>query len=450
MTARPRRRVHLAVQLPGADALAGWTDPRPRARVRSPAPRSSTSSPLSSTSPSPSRSPVEFAAFERLGRTAERGLFDFLLLDEGAWPCGRPDRGRDLDAVGRPEPLTTLAALTGVTERLGLAATVDARCTEPYALARALATVDHLSGGRAAWHLASSHDCLNAGDLDRRGTELQRVVTGLWDSWPPSEGAAREFTSSGRHFDGTGAFTVPRPPQGRPVLIRAGDSPEERERAAAHADVVVVRHGTLEEGRAHYADVKRRSARYGRGPDDLKVMAGVGVVLGDTAAGARERAAVGRRREVSPRHAILALERIWGTDLSSYDPDGPLPDFDPVPASGSAGESTGRGDAVALAEKWRALSREKGLSIRETVIEAGGRPSIVGTAATVAGELDRYVRQGAADGFVLLPGHAPGGLDEFVDRVVPLLQERGVFRRRYRGTTLRSHLGLPDPAGEEE
>ncbi|MEU2730722.1 NtaA/DmoA family FMN-dependent monooxygenase [Streptomyces griseoviridis] len=450
MSARPRSRVHLAVCLPAAATAAPpvGTGAESGARFR---PRSR--------SEASSRSPVDFAAYERLARTAEAGHLDFLLLTEpaGLWPREHPGRGRDLDVVGRPEPLTVLAALTGVTERLGLAATVDASFTEPYELARELATLDHLSAGRAAWHLTGTGDARDGGNFrrggcpdpaerDRRAAELQRVVVELWDSWLSPDEPARPFAHRGRHFDIAGEFTVPRPPQGHPVLIQDGNTPRERESAAARADVVVTRHGTLEEARARYADVKRRSARHGRGPDDVRVMSGAGVVLGETAAEARERAAALRRREVSPLHAILTLERIWGTDLSSYDPEGPLPDIDPVPDPALPQGRAGRGDTVALAEKWRALSREKGLSIRETVIEAGRTPSFVGTPAAVAEELVRFVRNGAADGFVLVPGPTPGGLDEFVDRVVPLLQERGAFRTRYRGTTLRTHLGLPEPA----
>ncbi len=259
------------------------------------------------------------------------------------------------------------------------------------------------------------------------------------------DGLPRPFAHRGQHFDIAGEFTVPRSPQGHPVVIQAGDSEEGREFAARTADVIFTRHGTLEDGRAFYADVKGRLAKYGRSADDLKIMPGVSVVLGDTAAEAQERAAEIRRQQVSPQNAILALEQLWGTDLSSYDPDGPFPDFDPVPDPTLTQGRTRRGDTVALAEKWRALSRDKGLSIRQTVIEASARQSFVGTPEAVAADLETFVRQDAADGFILVPHLTPGGLDEFVDRVVPLLQERRAFRTEYRGTTLRSHLGLPDP-----
>lgn len=425
-----RKRMHLAAHFPGVNSTTVWTDPR-------------------------SKSQIDFASFEHLARTAERGLFDFFFLAEGLRLREHKGRIHDLDVVGRPESITVLNALAAVTERLGLAATVNATFNEPYELARRLATLDHLSGGRAAWNVVTSSDAFTGenfrrgGFLDRadryaRATEFVATARELWDSWTP-EGVARPFAHQGQHFDIAGEFGLPRSPQGQPVVIQAGDSDEGREFAAATADVVFTRHGTLDAGREFYADVKGRLATYGRSPEDLKIMPGVTVVLGDTAADAVERAAEIRRRQVSPQNALLALEQIWGVDLSSYDPDGPLPDIDPEPEPALAQGRVRVADPLAVAEKWRALSRAKGLSIRQTVIEASGRQSFVGTPETVAAELDEFVTAGAADGFILVPHLTPGGLDEFVDRVVPLLQERGAFRTEYTGTTLRSHLGLPDP-----
>ncbi|MEW2573972.1 LLM class flavin-dependent oxidoreductase [Streptomyces sp. NPDC047070] len=298
-----------------------------------------------------------FASFERLARTAERGLFDFLLLAGEVPPAGHGGH--------TPEPVTVLNALIAGTERIGLAATVDTASHEPYELARRLATLDHLSAGRAAWNVPAS------ADPPARAAEFVDVSRELWDSWTP-DGIVRPFAHRGRHFDIAGEFTVPRSPQGHPVVIRPCDeSPEGGEFAASTAEVILTRYGTPEAGRAHHAAVKGRLAGYGRDHADLKIMAEVTVVLGDTAAEARERA-------------------------------------------GALGASD-------------------------------GRPSFVGTPESVAAEMEDSVRTGAADGFVLVPHPAPGGLDAFVDRVVPLLQERGAFRTHYTGTTLRSHLGLPEP-----
>ncbi|MGW6901377.1 NtaA/DmoA family FMN-dependent monooxygenase [Streptomyces sp. NPDC054919] len=434
MTAPTRKQMHLAAHFPGVNNTTVWTDPR-------------------------SKSQIDFSSFEHLARTAERGRFDFFFLAEGLRLREHNGRIHDLDVVGRPESLTVLSALAAVTDRLGLAATVNATFNEPYELARRLATLDHLSDGRAAWNVVTSSDAFTGenfrrgGYLDRadrytRAAEFVATARELWDSWTP-DGIPRPFRHQGQHFTIEGEFTVPRSPQGHPVVIQAGDSPEGREFAASAADVIFTRHGTLEAGRTFYTDVKARLAKYGRQPDDLKIMPGVTFVLGDSDAEAQESAAEIRRQRISPQNAILALEQVWGRDLSSYDPDGPLPEIDTDPDSGLVQGRVRIGDPLAVAARWRALSEAKGLSIRQTVIETTGRQSFIGSAETVASELIEFVETDAADGFILVPHLTPGGLDDFVDRVVPLLQERGAFRSEYTGLTLRSHLGLADPVGKD-
>ncbi|MGQ4730547.1 NtaA/DmoA family FMN-dependent monooxygenase [Streptomyces sp. Ju416(a)] len=422
--------MHLAAHFPGVNNTTVWADPR-------------------------SRSQIDFSSFEQLARTAERGKFDFFFLAEGLRLREHNGRVHDLDVVGRPESLTVLNALAAVTERLGLAATVNATFNEPYELARRLATLDHLSGGRAAWNVVTSSDAFTGenfrrgGYLDRadryvRAAEFVATARELWDSWTP-DGVSRPFAHEGPQFTVSGEFTVPRSPQGHPVVIQAGDSSEGREFAASAADIIFTRHGTLEAGRDFYADVKGRLAAYGREADSLKIMPGVTVVVGDNDAEAQEKAAEIRRQQVSPQNAILAAEQIWGTGLSAYDPDGPLPDIDPVPDSRITQGRVRHGDPFAIVARWRALAEAKGLSLRGTVIETTTRQSFIGSPRTVAAELTAFVDQRAADGFILVPHLTPGGLDDVVDRVVPLLQESGAFRSEYTGSTLRSHLGLPEP-----
>ncbi len=424
------RPMHLAAHFPGVNNTTVWADPR-------------------------SRSQIDFSSFEQLARTAERGKFDFFFLAEGLRLREHNGRVHDLDVVGRPESLTVLNALAAVTDRLGLAATVNATFNEPYELARRLATLDHLSAGRAAWNVVTSSDAFTGenfrrgGYLDRadrytRAAEFVATARELWDAWTP-DGTSRPFAHEGTQFTISGEFTVPRSPQGHPVVIQAGDSDEGREFAASAADVIFTRHGTLEAGRAFYADVKARLAAYGREPGELKIMPGVTVVTGDTDAEAQERAAGIRRQQVSPQNAILTAEQIWGTDLSAYDPDGPLPDIDPVPDSEITQGRVRHGDPLATVARWRAVAEAKGLSLRQTVIETTTRQSFIGSPRTVAAELTSFVDGRAADGFILVPHLTPSGLDDFVDRVVPLLQESGAFRSEYTGSTLRSHLGLPEP-----
>ncbi|MED7924596.1 NtaA/DmoA family FMN-dependent monooxygenase [Nonomuraea sp. LP-02] len=437
-----RRRVHLAAHFPGVNNTTVWADPR-------------------------SGSQIDFASFVHLARTAERGTFDFFFLAEGLRLRELKGRIHDLDVAGRPESLTVLSALAAVTERLGLAGTVNATFNEPYELARRLATLDHLSDGRAAWNVVTTSDAftgenfrrggyLDRADRYRRAAEFVRLAGELWDSWAPDAvaadrasgrflrdaGAVGEVRFHGEHFDVEGRSTVPRSPQGRPVIIQAGDSDEGREFAAAHADVIFTPHGSLEDGRRFYADVKRRLSRYGRRPDQLKIMPGATFALGDTEEEAAANAAAIRRAQVGPQTAIAFLEQVWGRDMSAYDPEGPLPDLEPDLSEGVSQGRVAIKDRAAVAAKWRALAEEKHLSIRELVIEVTGRQTFVGTPESVARQIDEHVQAEAADGFILVPHLTPGGLDDFVDRVVPILRERGAFRTHYTGSTLREHLEL--------
>jgi alkanesulfonate monooxygenase SsuD/methylene tetrahydromethanopterin reductase-like flavin-dependent oxidoreductase (luciferase family) len=228
------------------------------------------------------------------------------------------------------------------------------------------------------------------------------------------------------------------------VIFQAGDSDVGRDFAAAAADCIFSRHGNLEAGQAFYRDVKGRLASYGRSSDDLKILPAATFVLGDTPTDAAERAEYIRRQQVSGPTAILFLEQVWNRDLSSYDPDGPLPTVDPdVDApSVSQGRAATPRDKLKTATEWRALAEAKRLSIRDLMIEVTSHASFVGTPAHVAAKIVEAVDLEAADGFILVPHVTPGGLDEFADTVVPILQDGGRFRREYEGSTLRDHLGL--------
>ncbi|GGY81553.1 NtaA/DmoA family FMN-dependent monooxygenase [Streptomyces omiyaensis] len=448
MPATVGRRVHLAAQLPGIHNVTVWSDPR-------------------------SESQISIDSFIRLARTAERGKFDFFFLAEGLRLREHKGRVYDLDIAGRPENLTVLSALAAVTTRLGLAATVNATFNEPYEVARRFATLDRLSGGRAAWNVVTSHDAFTGENFRRggflpeadrytRAAEFLTAARKLWDSWSEDDlkadagtgefiapGAGR-FTHQGRHFDISGRFTTPPGPQGHPVIIQSGESDTGREFAASDAEVVFSRHNRIDAAREFYRDVKRRLAAYGRRPDDLLILPTAGVVVADTDEEAAAYAAEISRGLVGPQTAIAHLEAVWGRDLSGYDPDGPLPDVEPedeVPLL--EGHSVFRKGRAETARQWRRLAEERNLSIRELVIEVGGRQTFVGSPRTVADAIDDYVQTEGADGFVLVPHLVPGGLDDFVDRVVPILQEKGVHRDDYTGGTLRDHLGLsaaPRPA----
>ena len=448
---KPVKQIHLAAHFPGVNNTTVWSDPA-------------------------AGSQIDFSSFVHLARTAERAKFDFLFLAEGLRLREQGGEIYDLDVVGRPDTFTVLTALAAVTERLGLAGTINSTFNEPYEVARQFASLDHLSAGRAAWNVVTSWDEFTGQNFRRGGFLAQEdryerarqfldAATVLFDSWKGDEIVAdREsgvflgdpdagrFDHRVSQFDISGRFNVPRSPQGRPVVFQAGDSVEGREFAASSADAIFTRHGTLEAGREFYADVKNRLARYGRSRDELKIFPAVTFVLGDTDAEAQEKALLIRRQQVSGQTAIKFLEQLWNRDLSGHDPDGPLPGIDPL-----VGENTvarGRAsvrmhrDPLAVAAQWRALAEAKGLSTRDLIIEVTGRQSFIGTPAKVADALNEFVQTDASDGFILAPHITPGGIDDFADTVVPLLQERGVFRTEYEGSTLRDHLGL-SPLGRD-
>ncbi|MEU6557550.1 NtaA/DmoA family FMN-dependent monooxygenase [Streptomyces sp. NPDC046915] len=445
---KPLKQIHLAAHFPGVNNTTVWSDPA-------------------------AGSHIEFASFAHFARTAERAKFDLLFLAEGLRLREQGGEIYDLDVVGRPDTFTVLAALAAVTDRLGLAGTINSTFNEPYEVARQFAGLDHLSGGRSAWNVVTSWDAFTGENFRRggflpqeeryaRAREFLATAHELFDSWRGdeiladqdsgtflSDAKAGAFVHRGEQFDIHGRFNVPRSPQGRPVIFQAGDSEEGREFAASGADAIFSRHATLEEGQAFYTDVKGRLAKYGRGHDQLLILPAATFVLGDTDAEAEELAREVRRQQVSGATAVKHLEFVWNRDLSAYDPDGPLPDVDLVVSE----EHISRGraqvrmyrDPVALAREWRELAEANDWSIRDLIINTGNRQTFVGSPSTVAKTVNEFVQADASDGFVLVPHLTPGGLDPFADRVVPLLQEQGVFRADYEGTTLRDHLGLAHP-----
>ena len=442
----PSKQIHLAVHFPGVNNTTVWSDPA-------------------------AGSNIDFSSFVHLAQTAERAKFDFFFLAEGLRLREQNGQIYDLDVAGRPDTFVVLSALAAVTDRLGLAGTISSTFNEPFEVARQFATLDHLSAGRAAWNVVTSWDAFT-GENFRRGGFLPKeqrydrarsflqTTLELLDSWPDGViGADRTDPGAGRfshhdaYFNISGQFTVPRSPQGRPVIFQAGDSEEGREFAAAEADAIFSRHATLAAGQPFYADVKGRLARHGRSPEDLLILPAATFVLGDTDTDAEELAREVRFQQVSGQTAIRFLEQVWARDLSNYDPDGPLPQIDPETGENTVvqGRASARmfTDRLATANQWRARADAEKLSIRQLVVEVSSRQTFIGSADSIASEINDLVQQDASDGFILVPHIVPGGLDRFANTVVPLLQERGVFRTEYEGSTLRDHLGLnPLPTAE--
>ncbi|MCC5638792.1 LLM class flavin-dependent oxidoreductase [Nostoc sp. CHAB 5844] len=404
--------------------------------------------------------------FKRLAQTAERGKFDMIFFADGV---AVRDRGQGTEVLSRNgklvhfEPLTLLSALSVVTERIGLTATVSTTYNEPYHLARKFASLDYLSGGRAGWNLVTSATESEALNFNRekhmehtlryeRAREFVDVVTKLWDSWEDDaflrdQESGIYFDSDklhipnhkGEHFSVRGPLNVARPIQGYPVIIQAGSSEDGKNLAAQTAEVIFTAQQTLEEAQAFYADVKGRLAQYGRSPDHLKIMPGVFPVIGRTEQEAKDKFEQ-IQELIDPVVGLNLLGgMIGGFDLSGYPLDGPLPELPET--------NGGKSRQKLLID----LARRENLTIRQlylSIAGARGHRQILGTPEQIADQLEDWFVNGGADGFNIMPPWLPGGLDEFVDLVIPELQRRGLFRTEYEGWTLRDHLGLPRPVNQ--
>lgn len=401
-----------------------------------------------------------FQRLKQLAQTLERGKFDAFFMADHLALLNMP-----IDALKRShtstsfEPFTLLSALSQCTEHLGLVATASTSFDEPFHVARRFASLDHLSNGRAGWNIVTTANpdaALNFGldqhlDHDQRyarAREFYDVVTGLWDSWA-DDAFIRDVDSGvffdperlhtldhkGEHLSVRGPLHIARPVQGWPVIVQAGASEPGRQLAAETAEVIFAAPRSLEDGRKFYADVKARLAPLGREREHLKILPAAFVVVGDTLQEARAT----RARLDSLVHyasAIASLSIALGTDASKFDPDGFLP-----PIAQTNDSQTSREQVLALADR-------EGLTVRQLAQRLGGYGGLafVGTARTIADEMQAWLEQEGSDGFNVMFPWLPGGLTDFVDKVVPELQGRGLFRREYEGSTLRENLGLPRPA----
>ncbi len=396
----------------------------------------------------------------RFAQTLERGKFDGFFMADHLAVLNMP-----LEALKRSatvtsfDPFILLPALAAVTEHIGLMATASTTYNEPFHIARKFASLDHLSNGRAAWNVVTSGNPdearMNFGLEEhvehatryRRAREFIDVVTGLWDSW--ADDAFIRDQESGTYFDPKrlhvlnhegeffkvrGPLNVARPIQGWPVIVQAGASDAGRQLAAETAEVIFGAGGPMADSRSFYVDVKGRMVSIGRNPDHVKILPGAFVVVGDTVAEAREK----RARLDSLVHydsAIASLSIMLGHDASGFDPEGPLP---PIPESNAS--KSGR-------ERMIELARRENLTVRQLAQRVGGFAGLafVGTPGTIADQMEEWLLTEACDGFNIMFPYLPGGLDDFVDQVIPELQRRGLFRTEYEGRTLRENLGLPWP-----
>jgi FMN-dependent oxidoreductase (nitrilotriacetate monooxygenase family) len=410
----------------------------------------------------PTSALVDSNYFTNIARISERGTLDAIFLADG--PALAQDVSRQ--PGGRLEPTVLLTSVALATKYIGVIATASTTYNDPYNLARRFASLDHISGGRAAWNAVT-----NAGDaaaqnfglagaplhVDRydRADEFLEIAIKLWDSWEDDaiisdrmkgvfadDKKVHAINYVGKHFSVKGPLNVPRSPQGRPVLVQAGGSEGGKALGSRYADAIFTTQTTLEDGVAFYKEMKERALQWGRDPDHLKIMPGLSTVIGSTEAEANRRCDELDSYQ-GPDGAVAQVAQRIGIPVKELDLDAELPwhrlgDLTP-PESGSHGFFEAQ---IKLAKREKLTVRQLSKRIRS------GHRLVVGAPEQIADTLTEWFLAGAGDGFNLMPDMFPSGAEIFVDHVVPLLRKRGVFRHEYAGTTLRDHLGLPRPASQ--
>lgn len=393
-----------------------------------------------------------------LARKAEQAKIDFLFVADGLYITAQSIP----HFLNRFEPITLLSALSLVTQKIGLVATLSTSYSEPFTVARQFASLDQLSGGRVGWNVVTSPLEGSAKNFSRNthpehderyrvASEYLQVTKGLWDSWEEDafvrDKASGQFfdhdklhtlNHKGKYFAVQGPLNVGRSPQGRPIVFQAGASEAGKAFAAEAADAIYTRQETLAEAREFREDVRRRLVARGRDADDIRVFQGISVIIGDSEEDA-ERRYQQTAELVTIDKALEYLGRYFEHhDFSQYPLDAPFPDI------GELGENSFR----STTDKIKQNARERGLTLRQAALEeATPRPSFLGTAEQVADGLAQWFLEGGTDGFIVRGG-TPTAFDDFVEQVIPLLQARGIYRTEYEGDTLRENLGLATPENQ--
>lgn len=408
--------------------------------------------------------------YREVAQTAERGRLDALFFADS--PASDP-RALRFSALHALEPIVTLATVAAETSRLGLIATVSTTYSEPYNLARLLATLDHLSRGRAGWNIVTTAWPQAAGNFGQaalppaderydRAEEYLEAVSRLWDSWEPDAlrldrergiyadpDRIRPAAFRGSHLSVAGPLNIPRSPQGRPVYVQAGSSNRGREFAARHAEAVFTAQQRIEPAQAFAEDIRARAAAFGRDPNRILILPGLSPIIGSTETEAK-RIADEFNAAIIPEFGVPYIAEYAQVDVQALAAVG-LDERVPESIFAERGDVTDNtvsrrqvlGDFVASTH---ATLRE----LLELNANARGHLVSVGTPEQVADVIERWFRAGAADGFNIMPPAYPAGLEVFVEQVVPELQRRGLFRTEYQGTTLREHYGLDQPSRPAE
>ena len=394
--------------------------------------------------------------YRGLTRRAEEAKLDFAFFGDGLYISEKSHP----NFLNRFEPLTLLAALAMDTTHIGLAATLSTSYSDPYTVARQFMSIDHISGGRAGWNVVTSPlegSAANyskpehpAHDLRyRMAAEYIEITKGLWDSWEDDafirDQAGGEFIDPskmhrlnhvGEFFSVQGPLNISRSPQGRPVLIQAGSSEAGRGFAATIADAVFTGQAMREDAEAFSQDVKGRAAAAGRNPGEVLILPGCSPIVGSTPEEAEEKyLEIAGLVEVN--QALNYMGRFFNDlDFTQFELDAPFPELGDY----------GRNGWESSTDSIKKTAREKDLTLREMALQVTtGRHQFIGTAEQVADTMQDWFESGACDGFMLSGAVLPQGFNDFVDQVLPILKERGLFRKEYESDTLRGNLGLPVP-----
>ena len=399
---------------------------------------------------------VNLGYYKGMTRTAEEAKLDFAFFGDGLYISEKSHP----NFLVRFEPLTLLAALSMVTTHIGLAATLSTTYSDPYTVARQFSSIDHLSDGRAGWNIVTSPLEGSAANYSkpehpqhdlryRMAGEFVEITKGLWDSWEddafirdkesgvfidPSK--MHRLDHKGEFYSVQGPLNISRSKQGSPVLIQAGSSEAGRGFAAKIADAIFTGQSTSSDAAGFYKDIKTRAEESGRDPRQVLILPGCSPVVGDT-----PEEAEAKYQEIANLvvidDALNYLGRYFNDiDFSPYDLDEPFPDLGDF----------GRNGWESTTDRIKQVAKEERLTLREMALRSTTpRNEFIGTPTQVADSMQKWFENGAADGFMLVPSVLPQGFNDFVEHVLPILKERGLFRTEYEADTLRGNLGLPKP-----
>jgi FMN-dependent oxidoreductase (nitrilotriacetate monooxygenase family) len=424
------KNIHLGLFIfPGGHHVAGWRHPSV-----------------------PARDITSMSYYQDVAQLAERGKFDLFFVGDALAALEKDGRLNGEAPLNNWDSVVICSAVASVTARIGLVATLSTTYNDPFLVAERFSTLDHLSNGRAGWNIVTTANDDAAHNFGRkfhleknlryeRAQEFVDLAIALWDSWPDGADPAgiRQIDHDGQFFTGSGRSRLPRPPQGRPVLVQAGTSAPGQAFAASVGELIFTAEGNLDNARKYRESLHELVRKFGRRPDHVRVMPGLSPVIGST-----EREAKRKDEElddlVLPSVGIWMLSDLMKVPLYGYPLDGPLPVAE-LRRQGVANYSR----AANLVDR----AEREGLSVRQAanaVARARSHGSFVGTPEQLADHMQRWVDTEGCDGFNIMPPYFPEQLRVFVDEVIPILQRRGVFRTEYAGTTLRDHLGIPRPA----